>query len=285
MQKINDNKPFNVASDSADVTVALVCDSTSKTLQVTVKIDRTIDSIFGKVVGISSMHVDRTAMAALGVANTVKGVEPFGMCLNQAMDIVSHKGTQNTSTHLYPAQIVKETKVWTGPSTTQCDPAGAGNWGWLGLPGMGNDSNGLGDMLASGYGGAVAIGDSIGSVPGGRANNSHTQGAMAALMNTTVTFPVFDQITGNGDGTRFRIYGFISVRLCGYDKTIITGTQGTCYDSSTNPMVDANDMQVRFVASTLEGGQIGGLCDIGATTCAFNAYTTKLQRVDGSSST
>ena len=274
LAQVNANAPFNATIAAADVTTTLTCDSAANVLQVSVKVNRNINPILGQVAGVSTMHIDRTAVAALGVANGVSGLEPIGLCTNQATAIIKQHAADAFTATPDRAQLTQETKVWGGGA--QCDGGGgSGNWGWLKFPGMGNGSGELGDMIISGYGGHLTLDTTknppsyqVGAVPGNRGNNAHTHDAMQKIMDKTVTFPVYSTVTGNGNNTTYTVVGFLSLKMCGYDQTI----RGTCYDP-TVPM-GSNDMQIRYI-DYAPAGQLSKFCGIGAT-CAFNAYVTKL---------
>lgn len=280
LAQVNANAPFNATIAAADVTTILVCvppsalaGTTSKVLKVSVKVNRTIMPILGTVLGASPMQINRSAVAALGVGNSVVGLAPIGLCFNQALAIINQHNADLITSTPDRAQLVSPDKVWGAGS--QCDGGGAGNWGWLTFPGQGNGSGDLGDMIAAGYPGAITLAATtppsvaLDGVPGNRGANAHTHDAMQTIMGTTQTFPVYNTITGNGANTSFNVIGFLSVKMCGYDVTI---RDASCYDP-TVPMTN-DSMQVRYVDYT-PAAQLSTRCDIGAD-CAFNAYVTKL---------
>jgi len=94
---------------------------------------------------------------------------------------------------------------------------------------------------------------------------------MSAVMDKTVLMPVYDTYSGNGSNASYNITGFISLKLCGYDKT----EKGACYDSSV-PMT-GDDMQVRFVSFSPISGDISTVCGI-AQACAYDNYVIGLVR-------
>lgn len=272
LAQVNANAPFNATIPASDVTTTLSCDSTAKVLQVSVKVNRTISPILGSVLGASPMHIDRTAVAALGVVNEVRGLSPIALCTNQANAIVAAHVADAAVPRADRAQLVAAQKVW--GSGSQCGAAdGSGNWGWLDF-GQGNGESALGAMITSSYSGTLTLNPtappsySMDGTPGNRANGNPVHGGMSTIMDKTVTFPVYSTVTGNGANAHYTVIGFLSVKLCGYDIT----TRGACYDD-TVPMA-SNDMQIRYVDYT-PSGQLGKLCDIGAP-CAYNAYVTKL---------
>ena len=272
--QVDANAPFQATTGTA-VTTTLSCDATAKVLLVTVVVNRTVNRILGSLVGASSMQIGRQAVSALGVINRVSGLEPIGQCTRQAQAIIATHVVDSGSVppQRDRAQLIRETKVWGGGA--QCDGGGgSGNWGWLTFPGQGNGSNDLGDMIATAYSGTVTLAPgsppsyTMDGVPGNRGNNAHTHSAMQTIMDKSVTLPVYDTVTGNGSNVTYKVTGFLSVQMCGYDVTI----RGICYDPAV-PM-GADDMQVRYV-DYIPAGELGKLCAIGDP-CANDAYVYKL---------
>ena len=220
------------------------------------------------------MHIGRTALAALGVANGVHSLAPIGLCFKQANAIIEKHKADLAAGRPESAQLVPQVKVWAGP--TQCGTGGSGNWGWLDLGQGTGSASALGDLITSGADpGALTLDPTtnppsypIGGVPGNKANSAHTRTAVQTIMDTTQTLPVYSAVTDNGGNAVYTVYGFLSVKLCGFDKT----TRGDCYDLAV-PMGN-NDLQIRYVDFT-PAGDFGKLCDIGSS-CAFNGYVTKL---------
>jgi Flp pilus assembly protein TadG len=274
LAQVNANAPFGATIPSPDVITVLSCNSAAKVLQVRVTVNRTISPIFGGVVSASPLHIDRTALAALGVGNGVHGLMPIGLCFNQADAIIAQHEADVAANLPESAQLVSQTKVWAG-ATAQCGTGGAGNWGWLDLGQGTSSAKALGDLITSGADtGALTLNTtttppsySVPSVPGDKANNANTKAAMLSIMDTTQTFLVYSLVTGSGNVV-YTVYGFLSVKLCGFD----INTLGKCYDP-TVPM-GANDLQIRYVDFT-PAGNFGQLCEIGSS-CAFNGYITKL---------
>lgn len=276
LAQVNANAPFGATIASSDVTAPLVCLATGP-LQVTVTANRTIDPILGGVLGGGPMNVSGTAVAALGVANQVRGLSPLALCSNQAQVIMDAHVVDAAANKSDRAMLVAPDKVW--KSGNDCDAGGSGNWGWLDF-GQGNGADALGDMIIAGYNGTITLDTSktpasfqAAAVPGNKGSNSHTHNAMQTIMDKVVTYPVYSKVTGNGNNTEYTVIGFMSVQMCGYDKTI----KGSCHDPAV-PMA-GDDLQVRF-ANYTPAGQMGtgvGACAIGGA-CAFNAYVTKLLR-------
>jgi Flp pilus assembly protein TadG len=273
--QINANAPFGATIPASDVTATLSCESGGTVLQVKVTVNRSITPIFGGVVSASPQHIDRTAVAAMGVVNQVVGLEPIALCNKQAQAIIDLAGPGP----IYTNQVVPLDKDW-GAGSTCGNVDSAGNWGWITFPTQANGESGLGTMVTTGYSGLLTIDNSttppsytLNGLPGNKANGTPVQTGLQSIMDKSVTFPVFDSGTtsGNGSTATYRVIGFLSAVICGYNGGNKTVT-GLCYDS-TKPMT-TNSMQIVYVAYT-PVGSVGEVCKIGSA-CAFNAYVTSL---------
>lgn len=275
LAQVNANAPFGLTLPASAVAAPLECvGSDDGTLRVTVTVNHEIDTTFGGVLGVSTMQVNRAAAAGLGVVNEVTGARPIALCNLQAQSIVDNAAADLEASQPYRAELVSLTKVWHGTSCS--GSGGAGNWGWLDL-GQGNSAIALGEMIASGSSTPITLNTttspptaSMNGTPGNKGNSSHTHTGMDLIMDKVITLPVYDTYSGNGANATYNVMGFLSVKMCGYDKTI----KGACYDLAV-PM-QGDDMQLRYVDYS-PIGQIGNACGIGLT-CAFNAYATKLVR-------
>lgn len=283
LAQVNANAPFNATIPASDVTTTLSCVSgtppTVKILQVEVVVSRTISPILGDVLGASPIHVERTAVAALGVINEVRGLSPLALCTEQADAIRAVHALDLEAEVSDRAQIVPVTsKVWKSPG---CGTDGSGNRGWLTYPGQGGGANGLGDMIESGYSGAITLNPAvppstrpstlIGGEPGVKAS---VRDSMKKLMDfdKPVTLPVYSTVTTNGSNATYTVIGFLSVKICGWDLDKF----GPCYDPGV-PMMEKEDMQVRYAGYT-PAGQIGTVCGLGDPCAASSYHLTKLLR-------
>jgi Flp pilus assembly protein TadG len=270
------NRPFNETILDTDVTTKLECVGTdSGTLKVTVDVHHTTPPILGRVIGASPTNVSQTAVAALGVANGVSGLAPIAMCTNQAQAIITQHLADVAASKPDSAQLVPLDKVWGSGAT--CDGGGgSGNWGWLNF-GEGVSTPDLVDYITGTYTTTLTL-DSTTSpasykmdgTPGNKGNSVLVGDAMQTIMDTIITLPVYSSVTGSGANTAYRVIGFLSVKMCGFDNKEF----GKCYDPASAVAMHGNDMQVRYAGYT-ESGDIGGVCAIGSS-CSFNAYVPKL---------
>jgi Putative Flp pilus-assembly TadE/G-like len=283
LAQINANAPFGATLAASDITTRLSCASAGLVsgglLTATVVVNRTLNPILGGVAGASSMHINRTAVAGMGVVNDVTPVVPIAICTNQAQNIIDQHVAGNDG-----AQLVTVDKVWGGAAACP-GTGGAGNWGWL------NFGNGVSATdLVSYISGAVPFtvtidpltaSDPILGTPGNKVDSTQVVIAMKTLIdkNKPVVFPVYSQVQAGTTGANvyFTVIGFLTLRLCGIEannKQAISTFSSTCYDSSTAVQLVNDSMQVEFVDYT-PAGDMGTVCGIGKA-CAFDAYVTKL---------
>jgi Flp pilus assembly protein TadG len=271
--QLNGNAPFGDAVQAADITANLSCTGAG-ILEAEVGVGRDVRTTFGGLAGVSTVHVETGAQAGLGVARQVGGVRPVGVCIHQAQDIMDHAVADAAAGQPYRAELIALTKIWQGSQSCSAS-GGAGNWGWIDC-GQGNSASALGNALQNGCPGPLTLNPttppslSLTGSPGNMGNSSHAREAMTAMLDDEMTLPVYDTYSGNGNNATFRVIGFITVAVCGFDANI----RGACFDSAVG--VDSNEIQVRYV-SYAAIGQLGNTCGIGAA-CAYNTYVTKLVR-------
>lgn len=275
--QVKANSPFEADIPASDVTTTLNCVGVG-ILQVTVVVTRTMNPIFGGVLGAGSsqMKLNRQAVAALGVSNEVGNLVPIALCESQADAIKNSVGVGEPP--VYPIQKVPLSKVWGGSSL--CGTAdGAGNWGWLKFDGQGNGESDLGDMLKNHNGRLKLSGVpphyEIAGVPGNKANGNPVQEALAFLNGTPVTIPVYRDgtISGNGQNATYTIVGFLSVTICGYDSGPKL-VKNDCYDTTPALRLEDDEMQVQYI-NYIEAGEMAETCALGGT-CSFLPYATRL---------
>jgi Flp pilus assembly protein TadG len=271
LAQINANAPFGKPLTASQIQVSLSCVGAGA-LSASVRVSKTVPTTFGQVAGSSGIGINRSSVANLAVVNRVTGVEPIGVCRYQAQAIIDDAAADLSANKPYRSELMSLSKVWTGNRT--CDGSGgAGNWGWLDL-GQGNAESALGQAIQDGSSTPLTVSGSpptltLDGTPGNRANGNPVHAGMAAIMDKTVVLPVYGSYSGNGANVTYTVNGFLTVKMCGYDKT----TTGTCYDPSV-PMT-GDDMQLRFV-SYAPVGKLDSICGLGDTSCSFDSFTTGL---------
>lgn len=290
LAQINANAPFGATLAASDITTTLSCVNaglvTDGILTATVVVDRTIDPILGGVLGATSLHIDREAVAAMGVVNDVTPVVPIAICTNQAQAIIDQHVADLAAVPPRPdgAQLVLLNKVWGGAAACPGSGGGSGNWGWLDF-GDGVGTTKLVDYISGNFPFTVTLDPSTASViidgtPGNHGNANPVIDAMQTLINKNkpVVLPVYSKVNaGTGSNASFTVIGFLAVRLCGIasnSKQATSSFSSTCYDSSPAVKLVDDSLQVQFVDYT-PAGEMGTVCGIGKA-CAFNSYVTKL---------
>lgn len=313
LQAINDNAPFGIQLTAADVSVDLSCvGMSSGTLKATVGVSKTIDTIFGGVIGISTLSVGRGASAALGVANGVTGALPLAICTAVAQSIVEDAAKYSPQR---PHELVDLAKVW--KASAQCGTSagngngngngkgngsgssgstgsttvdGSGNWGWLYCDGNGapalaaNIAGGCSQPITLNAGTPPTVPANVlmSGTPGDKVNSQQVIEAMQSLINKDglVAIPVYDQVSGQGAGTQFRIIGFLSAKVCGIKSNSKAAT-GTCYlagkEILTGQDVSLTDNSLQIIFSSYAPvSDLSSVCALGNSSCSFNAFVTKL---------
>lgn len=97
------------------------------------------------------------------------------------------------------------------------NPTAPGNVGWLDWNGGSNGASELADNIANpSNSGMWAVGDWIPSAPGVK-NSSNVRQAMDSWIGHTITMPLYDQVTGNGSNTEYRVCSFAAFTLTDYN--------------------------------------------------------------------
>lgn len=268
LAQANANSGFGATLGASDITTTLSCvGPVSGDLQVLVTVKKGVSTTLGKFAGVSTLNVNRTATADMGVTYTSSGYRPIGVCQYQANAIVADAADAVAHGLPYPAELISLSKIWGG--TNSCGTAGAGNWGWIDCGG-GVSATELKVALQNGCTTPiVTVGQTLTGAPGNKGSSTPVHDGFAPLMDKVIDLPVYDTFTLSGSNTTYHITGFLSLQVCGYDVT----TTGACYDPSV-PM-SGNDIQVRYAAYHPIGKIDPGSCAIGAT-CAYNALVTSL---------
>lgn len=158
--------------------------------------------IFGGLMSSAQLDVARTAKAIVGPASAVIGLRPFAICESFANQMMNQPGI---------SVVVPLTNA-----TTACGSA-PGNFGMLDFNGGSNPTSEMQEWILNGYNDPVNVSPPVlvAGDPGFNVNAAVTEtDAMMAL--DEIALPVFDQVTGNGANSQFRIVGFVTVVGCRY---------------------------------------------------------------------
>lgn len=133
------------------------------------------------------------------------------------------------------------------------DPTAPGNVGWLDWNGGSNGASELADNIANpSNSGVWEVGDWIPSAPGVK-NSAHVRQAIDSWIGQPVTIVLYDQVTGNGSNTEYRVCAFATFVMTDYNF------------NGSNKWVSGT-----FVRKVLRGGADGGTApDFGMRTVRF----------------
>lgn len=203
---------------------------------------------FGHLAGVSKIPVQQSAKALVAPVNRVIGVRPFAICQADANRI-------KTSTLPYAVSFDN--------ADAGCGYA-PGNWAVMDFNGGANSTVELAEWVLRGYSGPISVAPPV-YLPGnpGAPNPGAIDAEMTAVLDKEVVLPVFDALTGQGQGSSFRITGFLGVQICGWKFNHNTGT-GTCGSTVANP--PQNYLQVRF-RRFIAIGDLNLSCPVADPTC------------------
>lgn len=242
-----------------EASLATTYDCTDGYLTVTATMTTTTNAFLGGVYGKNDYDLSRKGRAVVAPAGSVAGsFRPFGLCEVDARSVIAGLTTGADS----QSSAVKVKLAKTAGTTCGIDGEtvfGSGNESRVNL-----DPTFADYLEAMKYTGTTRLTiDSSGNVDcqfteaptgwcssftGEGGTNSQVTAAINALLDTIFMFPVYDQTTGTGSGTRYHISGFISAKLCGWQLKNIEESSGkpkvndgACYDSSPSNKFDQAD--------------------------------------------
>lgn len=196
---------------------SLACPASSSGGLVTVGNSQQVDYAFGNLFGVASSRPTGRATAQYGPAKTVTGLRPFGLCQNSAeVAALLASGAafpldDDASFALRPTVRLTIDRTVSGA----CGTAG-GNWGVLDFDGGSNPEGDTIDWVKNGYGKELdLVGGTLSGDPGAPSGGA-LQNAMIDTVGKTITLPIYDSVTANGNGAAFHITGFVSAQLCGW---------------------------------------------------------------------
>jgi Flp pilus assembly protein TadG len=196
---------------------SLACPASSSGGLVTVGNEQQVDYAFGNLFGVSSSRPTGSATAQYGPAKTVTGLRPFGVCQKSAeVAALLASGAafpldNDASFALRPTVRITIDNLRNG----DCGTAG-GNWGVLDFNGGSNPTSETAKWILNGYDQELDLsGATIAGNPGAPKPGA-LDSEMTATVGKTITLPIFDSVTGNGNGAAFHVTGFVSAQLCGW---------------------------------------------------------------------
>jgi Flp pilus assembly protein TadG len=182
---------------------------------IAVKAQRNDPGIFSRVVGKTSATITANAKARVGIPQQARWVAPIGV--NQAQEFI--KGTAGCPC------FNKVTTLALGKAAGGARKDAPGAFNMLNLDGTkgGIGPGTLADWMLRGYDGYLGLGEYY-SDPGAKYNSAQMEGALAARKNTTLLFPVYDKLTGNGANAKYNVVGWIGFYMTDFDTKGSSGT-------------------------------------------------------------
>ena len=186
------------------------------TISVTVK--KSADGIFTKLFGLNSVNVGSKAKARTALIQSAKYVAPIVV-----------KNTHPKLLGTVGCPCFGNTQLTTIPLDRNGAP---GAFDLLNLDGSrgGTSPDILANWMLKGYDGYLDIGQYY-SDPGAKWNSSQMHDALDQRIGTTLLFPVYDTIIGNGANAQYHVIGWVGFRLLSYDAR---GSSGSITGYFTN---------------------------------------------------
>ena len=182
---------------------------TNDTIKVTVK--RPAQGIFTRLFGVSSINVGSKATARTALISSAKYVAPI---------VVKN---------MHPKLLGTAGCPCFDPSNVTTIPLGRngapGAFDLLNLDGSrGGTSPGiLADWMLKGYDGYLDIGQYY-SDPGAKWDSSQMHDALDQRIGTTLLFPVYDDLIGNGSNAQYHVIGWVGFHLLSYEARGSSGS-------------------------------------------------------------
>jgi Flp pilus assembly protein TadG len=179
------------------------------TIKVTVK--RSAPGIFTRLFGVSSVNVGSKATARTALINSAKYVAPIVV--------------RNT----HPKLLGTPGCPCFDPGNTTTIPLGRngapGAFDLLNLDGSrgGTSPDILASWMLKGYDGYLDIGQYY-SDPGAKWDSSQMHDALDKRIGTTLLFPVYDDLIGNGANAQYHVIGWVGFHLLSYEARGSSGS-------------------------------------------------------------
>jgi len=230
--------------------------------QLVVHVDTAQESttFFGGIVA-DGLSLNQSATAVVGPADTVIGLRPFSMCLGLARQIILEPTVNHT--------------LLLNNADFGCGGA-SGNWGMMDFNGGSNPAWQTKEWILDGYSGPISTAPPV-YIPGdpGAPSPGGLESAMDSILDQEIAIPVYDLLSGSGNNARFRVMGFLSIKVCAWKFQNKDG-EGLCYDGDLVPVpTPQNFLQVRYTGF-IPLGDISSTCLLANTACDLGTRLAKL---------
>jgi hypothetical protein len=211
---------------------------------VTVAAQAPVDFKFAGVLGVGDPQVHSGTTAGWFIPDGVKWLRPFGLC----KDHPAVKAWLNSPWGESPPVKVTYSKN----ANDDCGNA-SGNWGTFDFDGGSNATGDTREWTLNGYRELVHTGDQVPGDPGAFSNGIGADLDAVIAAGGLMSLPLFDSVSVNGNSSSFHIFGFISVRLVGYQ---VAGTPESRY------------LEIKFLRMVVSGA----CCATGPDTGSFGLH-------------
>jgi Flp pilus assembly protein TadG len=308
------NSQNDRSGNSTVTSVAVNC--TTHGVEVTVTNARTVPTVFGRVIGVTSLNPSTTATALVSPPIVATGLRPIAACAATVVDATTSVPNKNFV-------------VWISKDLAVCGSAASGAWGFANFldqgtayglfnnasdpayyPGETCASSGGGaassggnagcqsSWILSGYGGPVYIPNTATSAStglggsSGLSNSSAYRDAMNSLVGQIIDLPVATAFLDVPGTDRLNTVGVTSVLVCSVNLGGTVTTGGPCttnapqlgeygYDDWVAGIKNNEGAlyvkPVKYSTTGVFGGANTG-CRVGDTTCDFGKHTIVLYK-------
>jgi hypothetical protein len=193
---------------------------------ITVKVTRQAPGFFAKLFGIDSVDVHAKASARAGGIQAAKWVAPIVVNIQHPDLNCSVARGRPVPCFGKPTEVDLDHLHKPGAGTA------AGSFALINLEQGATGTTGastIGNWIVTGYDQYMELGD-YSSVPSAMFNDSHVKGAMAERLagDPVLLFPIYDRITGSGQGAKYHVVGWVAFHVTSYNAN---GNAGKIYGS------------------------------------------------------
>lgn len=176
---------------------------------------KTVDYVFGPVIGIASGEVTSTTVARYGVPSRTSGLRPFALCVDTLHSLPAFNAWVASGANTASQPITVPYGKDDNPAACNDGFDVPGNWALLNFDGGANSESDLKEWVRNGYPGLVGTG----SVPG---NPGAFSQSLRSDLDTLVAsgeefpLPLFGRATSGGANAEFEVVAFANVKLVGH---------------------------------------------------------------------
>lgn len=187
-----------------------------------------LNSLFGRVLGVTTLSPGATATAQVSGSPAYGGLRPFAICIDDYPDTFTDASATNQTIFAQAPQLM-----------VTCNGNPPGSWGVVDFDGGSNPTGDIEDWTEFGYPGPVKI-PSPPLLPGDPgANINPLSDELDSIVGKTILLPVaskWEELGGNN--AAFTAVGVLGARICGWGQkgkigATDSGMADPCWNSST----------------------------------------------------